>query len=145
MTLFPHEEYLLFAKFQLFFHGVVSEIQRSKFCRFPTWLPHHVTSDVIIIIKTFYMSSCTYGANFVSIRQAVAEKTRKFCADKQTNKQTNGPKCNALSFGEGYNYLLLQNELCGCSTKRVAVALCKYQVALQCALCFKKDSFKFWG
>ena len=55
----------------------------------PTWLPHHVTYNIIIILKTFYMSSCSYGDNFVSIRQAVAEKnTHVVCG------QTNRPKCN---------------------------------------------------
>ena len=45
-----------------------------------------MTYDVKIMIITFYMSSRTVGENFVSIRQAVAEKkSRKFCADKQTD------------------------------------------------------------
>ena len=56
----------------IFFLGVVSEIQRSKF--FPTWLPHHVTYDITIMIKTFHISRCSYGEIFLSIRQAVAEK-----------------------------------------------------------------------
>ena len=55
-----------------FFFVAVPKIQRSKV--FPTWLPHRVTYDVIIMIKTFYMSRRTYGENFVSIRQAVEEK-----------------------------------------------------------------------
>ena len=39
-----------------------------------------MTYDVIIIIKTFYMSSRTYGENFTSIGKAVAEKTSmKYC------------------------------------------------------------------
>ena len=57
-----------------------------------------MTYDVIIIIKTFYMSNHTNGENFVSIHQVVAEKTQKFCADKQTDKH------NTLSFREGNNY-----------------------------------------
>ena len=55
--------------------GAVSEIQRSKvFLFFPIWLPHHVTYDIIIIIKTFYMRIRTYGEYFISIRQVVPEK-----------------------------------------------------------------------
>ena len=55
------------------------------------------------------MSSRNYGENFASIRQAVAEKsTNVLCGqtnkdrqtDGQTNKQTNGPKRNTLSYGE---------------------------------------------
>ena len=70
-----------------FFLGAVSEIQRSKFFSvFPTWLPHHMTYDIIIIIKTFYMSYHSYGENFVSIRQAVAEKNTKALYG-ETNKQ----------------------------------------------------------
>ena len=51
----------------IFFLGAVSEIQRCKVFPFfqhgchTTWpMPHHV-----IIIKTFYISSCTNGENFV--------------------------------------------------------------------------------
>jgi len=55
---------------------------------FPTWLPHHVTYN-IIIIKTFYMSSRTNGENFVSIRQAVAEKnTKVLCGQTDTPNAT---------------------------------------------------------
>ena len=57
-----------------FFLGVVSEIEVQSFSIFPTWLPNHVTYDVIIIIKTFHMSSQTYGENFVSIGLSVPEK-----------------------------------------------------------------------
>ena len=63
-----------------------------------------MTADVILISKTLSMSSHTNGENFFSIRQAVAEeKTRVLCGqtDRQTDRQTNGPKCNTLSFGEG--------------------------------------------
>ena len=77
--------------FNFFLHAV-SEIEVQSFSVFPTWLPHHVTYDVIIIIKTFYMSSYTNGKNFVSIRQAVVEKnTKVLCGqtDRQTNKHTN--------------------------------------------------------
>ena len=48
-----------------FFLGVVSEIEIQSFPIFPTWLPHYVTYDVIIIIKTFRMSSRTNGEIFV--------------------------------------------------------------------------------
>ena len=57
---------------------------------FSIWLPQHVAYDVIIIIKTFYMSSRTNEENFGSIRQAVAEKNTKVLCG-QTNKQTNKP------------------------------------------------------
>ena len=59
-----------------FFIGVVSEIQRSKV--FPTWLPHHVTDDVIILIVTFCIS-CQSD-------KRLQRKTRKLVVDKQTNK-----------------------------------------------------------
>ena len=52
-----------------------TEVQRFSF--FPTWLPNHMTYDVIIIIKTFFRNRCTYDENFVSIGYAVAEKTEK--------------------------------------------------------------------
>ena len=61
-----------------------------------------MTYDIIIIIKTFYISSRTNGGNFVSIRQVITEKNTKVLhgqtnkqtnkdrqTDKQTNKQTN--------------------------------------------------------
>ena len=80
-----------------FFLGVVSEIEVQNFPLFPTWLAHHVTYEIIIIIKTFYMSSRSYGENFVSIRQAVAEKNCTHVLCGQTNKL----KCNILSSGEG--------------------------------------------
>ena len=51
-----------------FFLGAVSEIEVKSFSIFPIWLPHHMTDDVIIIIKTFYTSSCAYVENFVSIK-----------------------------------------------------------------------------
>ena len=63
-----------------------------KFSVFPTWLPHHVTYDVIIIIKTFSMRSRNYGEHFFSIQQAVAEKNTKVLwgqTNKQIDKQTN--------------------------------------------------------
>ena len=74
-SLIPHVEYLTRATFQFFFNGAVSEIQRSNASHFfPTWLPYHVTYDIIINIKTFYVSIRTNGENFLSIRQAVPEK-----------------------------------------------------------------------
>ena len=70
-----------------FFLDSVSEIEVQNFSVFPTWLPHNVTDDIIIINKTFYMSSHSNGENFVSIRQAVAEKNTKVLC-RQTNRQT---------------------------------------------------------
>ena len=77
-----------------FFLGVVSEIRRSKvFSIFPTWLPHHVTCDVINIIKTFYMGSDTNAENFVSIRQAVVDKnTKVLCGQTDRDRQTDRSK-----------------------------------------------------
>ena len=76
-----------------------TEVQ--NFPIFPIRLPHHATHDVIIIIKTFYMSSHTNGENFVSILQAVTEKNMNVLCrqtnrqtDRQTNKQTDP---NAIS------------------------------------------------
>ena len=51
-----------------FFLGAVSEIEVKSFSIFPIWLPHHMTDDVIIIIKTFYTSSRASVENFVSIK-----------------------------------------------------------------------------
>ena len=77
-----------------FFLGAVSEIEvQSFFSIFPTRLPHHVIYDVIIINKTFHVSRRSDGENFISIRQAVAEKNTKILCrqtNKQTDKQTNG-------------------------------------------------------
>ena len=70
-----------------FFHGAVSEIEVQSFSIFPTWLPHHVTYELIIMIITFYMSSRSDGENFVEIRQAVAEKNTKVLCG-QTDRQT---------------------------------------------------------
>ena len=73
-----------------FFLCAFSEIEVQSFLVFPTWLTHHVTYAIIIIIKTFFMSSRTNIENFVSIRQAVAQKnTKVLCGqtDTQTYKQ----------------------------------------------------------
>ena len=72
-----------------FFLGAVSEIQKSKFFPFfQRGCTHHMTYHVIIIIKTFDMSSHSNGENFVSIRQAVGEKNTKVLC-RQKNRQTN--------------------------------------------------------
>ena len=93
--LIPHEEYLLRAKFQFSPWCGFRDTEVQGFSVVPIWLPHHVTYDVITIIRTFYMSCRTNGENFVSIRRAVVEKnTKVLCRqtdrhiDKQTNKQT---------------------------------------------------------
>ena len=80
---------LLCAKFQFFPWYVFRDTKVQSFSVFSTWLPHYVTYDVIIIIKAFYLSSRTNSENFVSIRQAVAEKN-KHSHSVRTNKQTNG-------------------------------------------------------
>ena len=95
------------------FLGAVSDSEVQSFSVFPTWLPQLMAYDVIIIIETFYMSSRTNGENLVSIWQAVTEKNMKVLwgqTDRQTNRQTdrqqtNGLKCNSLSFGEGNKLL----------------------------------------
>ena len=88
-----------------FFLGAISDTEVQIFSVFLTWLPQHVTCDVIIAIKIFYMSCCIDDDKFVSIRQAVTEKnTKVLCGqktDRQTERQTNKPKYNILSFGEG--------------------------------------------
>ena len=88
ITLIPHEEYLLFAKFQFFPWFGFRDTEVQFFFLFPTWLTHHVTYAIIIIIKTFFMSSRTNGENFVSICgcENKRRKTRKLCADKQTDR-----------------------------------------------------------
>ena len=58
------------------------------FSVFSTWLPHHMTYDVIIINKTFYMSSHSEGEKFVSIRQAVAEKNTKVLCEQTIKKKS---------------------------------------------------------
>ena len=88
ITLIPHEEYLLCAKFQFFPFCGFRETEGQSFSVFPIWLPHHVTYDVILIIKTCYMSIRTNGEKFVSISQAVAQKNTKVLC-KQTNRQSN--------------------------------------------------------
>ena len=50
--------------------------------------------------KTFHISCRSDDENFFLIRQAVAEKNIKVLC-RQTDKQTNGPQYNSLSFGEG--------------------------------------------
>jgi len=70
-----------------FFLGGVSEIEVQSLSVFSNMAAHHVTYDVIIISKTFYMNSRTDGENLVSIRQAVVEKNMKVLYG-QTNKQT---------------------------------------------------------
>ena len=60
-----------------FFLGAVSDTEVQSFSVFPTWLPQHVTCDVIILNETFYMRRRPYGENFVSIQHVVAEKNTK--------------------------------------------------------------------
>ena len=86
------------AKFQFFPWCGFTDTDVQSFSVFPIWLPHHVTDDVIIINKTFHMSSRTNGENVISIWQAVAEQNTKVQCG-----QTNGPKCKTLSFGESKN------------------------------------------
>ena len=112
-THIPHEEYLLCAKFQFFSLVQFQRYRGPKFFHFPTWLPHHVTYDIIIISKIFYLSSRSNGDTFVSIGQAVAMKNIKVMCrqtNKQTNRQTNEPKCNTLSIDEGNHFTYWQNN-----------------------------------
>ena len=87
-----------------FFLGAVSKIEVQITSVFPTWLPHVVTCDVIIMTKSVVAPMVKISSQ--SDKQE-RRKTRKFCADKQTDRQTdrqtNGPKRNTLSFGEGKN------------------------------------------
>ena len=79
---------MLCAKFQVFFPWCgFRDTEVQSFSVYPIWLPHHVTHDIIVIIKMFYMSRRTNGENFVSIRQAVAERNTKVLCG-QTDKQT---------------------------------------------------------
>ena len=73
----------------------VSGLEVQSFSIFPTWLSHHVTYDVILIIKSFYMRSRSDGEKFASNQQeVVAEKTTKVLCG-QTNKPTDP---NAMHF-----------------------------------------------
>ena len=58
-----------------------------------------MTYGVILIIISSYMSSRSYGENFVSIQQVVAEKNRTHVLCGQTNKQTN-EKSLRMTLGE---------------------------------------------
>jgi len=94
--------------FQFFPSCSFRDTEVQSFSVFPIWLPHHVTYDIIIIIKTFYMNSYTNGENFVSIQQAVVEKnTNVLCGqtDRQTDKQTH--KYNSLFVGEGKYHVIV--------------------------------------
>ena len=83
------------------------DAEGQSFLFFPAWLPHHVTYDVIIIIQTLYMSSRSFGENFVSICQAVAVKNRTHVLCGQTNRQTD-PNAIPSSSGEGNETIPLQ-------------------------------------
>ena len=89
--------------------GAVSETG-PVFSIFPTWLPHHVTYDVIIIIITFYMIVAP-AVKIPSIRQAVAEKNTKVLCG-QTNKTTTASLCRgtalSLKYFSKYFRLLLE-------------------------------------
>ena len=65
ITLVSHGEYFTCTKFQFFSMERFRRYRGPKISFFPSWLPHHVTYDVIVITKTFYMSSCIYGENFM--------------------------------------------------------------------------------
>ena len=60
---------------------------RSKIV--PTWLTHHMTYDVKIMIKTFYMGVAPMVKILSKSDKQLRRKTRKFGADRQTNRQTN--------------------------------------------------------
>ena len=115
------------------FLDAVSDIEVQSFSVFQIWLAHHVIYDVIIIIETFYMSNCSNGEKFVYSNKQLQRKTRKFCADKQTNrhteKQTNGPKCNTPSdsFGDCNNQIRIWiriftkiESICPCPTPNMS-------------------------
>ena len=68
IALIPHVAYLTCAKFLFFPWCGFGDYKGPMFLLFSTWLPHNVTDDIIFIIKTFYMSSHTYGENFLSIQ-----------------------------------------------------------------------------
>ena len=109
ITLVPHVEYLPGAKFKFLRCCGFRETEIQSVSFFPIWLPHNVTYYVISI-KTFYINSRSNGEKFVAIQQAVAEKNiHALRRDRQTDRQTNGPKCNTLSFGEGNYYVSPQS------------------------------------
>ena len=84
----PHEEYLLCAKYQFFPWYSFRYTEVQSFSVFPTWLPHYMTYDIIIITKIFYMSIRSYGENFISIWQAVASKNTKVLRGQTNKKKT---------------------------------------------------------
>ena len=76
---------MLCAKFQ-FFSWCGFKYRGPKFFRFLNMAATNATYDVIIIIKIFDVSSRTNAENFVSIRQAIAEKNMKVLC-RQTDRQ----------------------------------------------------------
>jgi len=69
---------------------------------FPISLPHHMTYDVIIIIKTLYMSKWwKFCLNQIS---GCGEK-HETSVQKNKNRQTD-PNIFPLSFGEGHKYCI---------------------------------------
>jgi len=88
VILIPHE-YLRGVKFQFCPWCGFIDAEVQSFSIFPILLPHHVTYDIIIIMRTFYLSSRTYCENLVSIQQVVAEKnTKVLCGQTKTDRQT---------------------------------------------------------
>ena len=79
------------AKFQFFPWCGFRDTEAQNFSIFPTRLPHHMTDDIIIIIKTFSMSGHTNGENFVSIRQSSCgenhESSVRTDRDRDTDRQ----------------------------------------------------------
>ena len=73
-----------------FLFGAVSEMQRSKILFLSIWLPHPVTCDVIIIIKTCHMSCRANVENFcLNPTSGCREKHESSVwTNKQTNKHT---------------------------------------------------------
>ena len=64
-SLFSHAEYFTCQVSSFFPWSSFEDTEVQSFSFFPTWLPHHVTYDVIIITKTFCISSRVLGENFV--------------------------------------------------------------------------------
>jgi len=86
-----------------------------------------MTYDILIIIKTFYMSSHTYGENFVSFGSAGAEKTEKISMDGQ-HEDIMPPATSSM---EAYKFalekkvLLVEGSLmeCNCLLQSYAIIM----------------------
>ena len=91
ITLFSPWGILHMRQVSIFFSwSSFGDTEAQSFSFLPTWLPHHVTNDIIIITKTFYMSSHTYGENCAN-RISGCRENRKL-SWRRTDRRTKNLK-----------------------------------------------------